>query len=478
MSNSTSLVGIVIAVCGNICISIALNLQKLAHQKIETNHSPLPSPTKPSSEINPQSNIINERTNLLSNDHHQPQSPKFISEEEINTTTITKLSYLRSPIWWIGIILMSCGEFCNFLAYGFAPASVVAPLGTVALISNCGVAPLILGEQFHKRDLLGVALAVIGTITVVISTSYNSQSFDPHQLLKAISQIPFIIYVCLCILVMTLLGILSNSNYAQRFIVIDLGICCILGGFTVLSTKALSSLLNQMFLECFTYPISWLVLAILIITAITQVIFLNRALQQFDSKHVVPVQFVLFTIFAIIGSSILYQDFNEVSSAGALNFVFGCLFIFIGVYVLTCPEEEPKSGEEEEEEEGPVLNNSTSSSTPNYLSRVTLSSVNEEEVLQNLNPTKAIPVKSCLKPHFNHTTSSTCLNHHHHQLNRRQSQPTLTPRAIFATTPAYYLIAATRPRMIGMSRSVDGGTTHHYQFVNNNNHHMIINDHT
>lgn len=58
----------------------------------------------------------------------------------------------------------------NFLSYGFAPASVVAPLGTVALIANCVFAPVVLGESFTKRNLLGMGLAIIGAATVVWSS--------------------------------------------------------------------------------------------------------------------------------------------------------------------------------------------------------------------------------------------------------------------------------------------------------------------
>jgi len=39
--------------------------------------------------------------------------------------------YLKSKLWWLGQGLITAGEFGNFLSYGFAPASVVAPLGTV-----------------------------------------------------------------------------------------------------------------------------------------------------------------------------------------------------------------------------------------------------------------------------------------------------------------------------------------------------------
>jgi hypothetical protein len=39
--------------------------------------------------------------------------------------------YLKSKLWWLGLSLIAVGEGGNFLSYGFAPASVVAPLGTV-----------------------------------------------------------------------------------------------------------------------------------------------------------------------------------------------------------------------------------------------------------------------------------------------------------------------------------------------------------
>jgi drug/metabolite transporter (DMT)-like permease len=65
---------------------------------------------------------------------------------------------------------MALGEFGNFLSYGFAPASVIAPLGTVALIANCVFAPVVLGESFTRRNVLGVVLAIIGAVTVVWSS--------------------------------------------------------------------------------------------------------------------------------------------------------------------------------------------------------------------------------------------------------------------------------------------------------------------
>lgn len=47
-------------------------------------------------------------------------------------------SYIKSKLWWAGILLMALGEGGNFLSYGFAPASVVAPLGTVGECTSLG----------------------------------------------------------------------------------------------------------------------------------------------------------------------------------------------------------------------------------------------------------------------------------------------------------------------------------------------------
>ncbi|KAH9818724.1 magnesium transporter NIPA-domain-containing protein [Melampsora americana] len=436
---TASLIGVAISICGNVGISVALNLQKLAHQRLQTssnqdNSSQLPA--KRTSEFDEASDASEQTPLMSSNDS---ASPGYVSVNNSSSDSSSKVSYLRSPIWWFGILLMTGGELCNFLSYGFAPASLVAPLGTVALISNCAVAPLLLGEQFFKSDIFGVVLAILGTITIVLSTPRSTQAFSPAQLQEALSQVTFIVYVSLCLVAVVVLVILSSSRYAERFIVIDVGLCAILGGFTVLSTKALSSLLNQMFLACFKYPVSWLVTAVLVITAVTQVVFLNRALQRFDSKHVVPVQFVLFTIIAIVGSAILYQDFKNVTSAQALNFFFGCLFIFTGVYILTWNNDESDKHNAESTTAQPQQESATAYIRGTSLPRAPLSSVSEEDVIALDND---LPERS--DHHITHSIfiptqrlSSVPVP----ELRRRRSQPILVPRAF--GTPGYYLIAAT-----------------------------------
>ncbi|CAG8779668.1 13740_t:CDS:2, partial [Ambispora leptoticha] len=43
-------------------------------------------------------------------------------------------SYLKNPIWWLGMGTMVVGELLNFAAYSFAPAILVTPLGALSVL--------------------------------------------------------------------------------------------------------------------------------------------------------------------------------------------------------------------------------------------------------------------------------------------------------------------------------------------------------
>ena len=43
----------------------------------------------------------------------------------------------------------------------------------------------------------------------------------------------------------------------------------------------------------------------------------------------------MFTLSVVLGSSILYKDFNSATPQRLLKFIFGCLSTFIGVYLIT-----------------------------------------------------------------------------------------------------------------------------------------------
>lgn len=79
-----------------------------------------------------------------------------------------------------------------------------------------------------------------------------------------------------------------------------------------------------------------------------QVRYLNNALQKFESTQVIPIQFVSFTLSVIIGSAVLYGDFERTTAEQATKFIGGCLLTFFGVFLIT-------SGRPSEDEEEDML---------------------------------------------------------------------------------------------------------------------------
>ncbi|GLT75737.1 hypothetical protein SLA2020_474360 [Shorea laevis] len=77
-------------------------------------------------------------------------------------------SYLYEPLWWVGMITMIVGEIANFAAYAFAPAILVTPLGALSIIISAALARVILREKLHIFGVLGCALCVVGSITIVL----------------------------------------------------------------------------------------------------------------------------------------------------------------------------------------------------------------------------------------------------------------------------------------------------------------------
>ena len=55
---------------------------------------------------------------------------------------------------------------------------------------------------------------------------------------------------------------------------------------------------------------------------------------RFDSKVVIPMQFVLFNLSAIVGSAILYGDFERAKFHQIVTFLYGCGATFLGVFII------------------------------------------------------------------------------------------------------------------------------------------------
>ncbi|OAA59360.1 DUF803 domain membrane protein [Cordyceps fumosorosea ARSEF 2679] len=385
LRNWSSLIGIVTAIVGNILIALALNVQRYAHTRLN----------KERARVKQRARAILKRAQSSSNGggsaghaggsygaiagtdnghanghgttsaavaadeypsaENDPLSASFqsdattVSEDDAAVAAAaagkTSSNYLKSPYWWLGQILITLGEMGNFLAYGFAPASIVSPLGVVALVSNCIIAPAMFHERFRSRDFWGVVIAVAGVVTVVLSAKTEETKLKPGDILDAITTPAFEIYLGLTVPLIAVL-MWASGKYGRRTSLIDLGLVGLFGGYTALATKGVSSMLSSTLWRAFTAPLTYLLLFILLGTAIMQIRYVNKALQRFDSTQVIPIQFVMFTLCVIVGSAVLYRDFEKTTPERAAKFVGGCLLTFFGVFLITSGRQRRDEDEE------------------------------------------------------------------------------------------------------------------------------------
>ena len=378
----SSVIGIVTAIVGNILISFALNIQRYAHIRLgrekddyydannEHSESAFKSYGTQQEEIAEErakmkletaikggaptgagpdrhGSIISSKRHSFSSESSSHSTVKPLEKRRTHSDTRT---YLSSPYWWAGIILMTIGEGGNFLAYGFAPASIVSPLGVVALVSNCIIAPCLLKENFRLRDLGGVLIAIAGAVVVVLSAKTSETRMGPDSILSAITRWEFLLYLGITAAVIVVL-IWASGKYGEKSILIDLGLVALFGGYTALSTKGVASLLSGTLWRTFTFPITYLLIVVLVGSAVLQIRYINRALQRFNSTQVIPTQFVLFTISVIIGSAVLYRDFESATAARVGKFAGGCLLTFVGVYLITSGRGSNKEDHADNDEE-------------------------------------------------------------------------------------------------------------------------------
>ena len=465
-----SLIGIVTAICGNILISFALNTQRYAHMRLSRDreewelkqrrerrrHRNANGHGAQQAEIAEQRARVNRKANGAKYTLEEPTetdplipSVDSLASRKSSGSTVedtpglvedednpNEKSYLRSPIWWLGISMMTVGEAGNFLAYGFAPASIVSPLGVVALISNCLIAPFLLRERFRWRDGLGVVIAVMGCVTIVMSASTSNPKLDPDKIWSLITNWEFETYLAITVVLILVLMWASN-RFGDKSILIDLGLMGLFGSYTALSTKGVASLLSNSVWRVVTFPITYLLVAVLVGTAVMQIKYVNRALQRFNSTMVIPTQFVLFTISVILGSAILYRDFERTTTDQAVKFIGGCALTFLGVWFITSGRGDDSDAEEEsEDEENAVDLLDEEGIQPEIREREDASSRRQSLIAEasSIKPSASTPQLS--KPAEMSPADAAAIHEQSaasHTPNKNQSQ-TLNPPRIHATT--------------------------------------------
>ncbi|XP_061650097.1 NIPA-like protein 3 isoform X1 [Phyllopteryx taeniolatus] len=303
-SYTNNLIGTLLAIFGNVLVSISLNIQKYGHVTIVG-----------------------------------AKDPRV---------------FYHTKTWWFGFFLTTLGEATNFVSYAFAPLSLVAPLNVVSILTSFILGFIFMHEKSKAKDFakhhglsfLGSVLAVAGAYLFVAFGPNTHGKLTAEVVVKHLVGWPVLLYLVLEIITFCLLLYFYKQRNAN-YLVIILLLVALLGSVTVISVKAVSHMLiltleGSMQLY---YPIFTVMFVCMVSTVVFQASFLSQACKLYDSCLIASVNYILSTIFAVLGGAVFYLEFSHEDILHISMFLLGTAACFLGVFLITRTRKKNKSFE-------------------------------------------------------------------------------------------------------------------------------------
>ncbi|PLB33474.1 DUF803 domain membrane protein [Aspergillus candidus] len=252
-------------------------------------------------------------------------------------------SYLKSPVWWGGVITLALGEIANFAAYAFAPAILVTPLGALSVLIGAVLGSYFLHERLGTLGKLGCAMCLLGSVVIVLHAPPDKPVDRIDEILAYALQPGFLLYCVVVSVFSTVMIYRVAPAHGKKNPLIYISICSTVGSVSVMSVKAFGIAVkltlggNNQFTHASTY-------VFMIVTGfciLTQMNYFNKALNQFSTTIVNPLYYVTFTTATLCASFILFKGFNTTEAVNTISLLCGFLIIFSGVYLLNLSRYDP-----------------------------------------------------------------------------------------------------------------------------------------
>lgn len=263
--------------------------------------------------------------------------------------------FLLSPLWWLYILCTALGEGSNFLAYLFAPATLVAPLGALSMVVTCILSGRFLNERMDIVSKLGVVLAILGAIFVILNAPADADIQSIDQLINDyFYQTPFLVYAVLNSMAIAGFFLMRKRHFFYRVLVASLA-----SAFVVIGSKSIGISATGAFrppknvtvttgnmteielraggggiVELLGNPVFFVLLVALVGGMIINIIQVTMALNMADASTVIPIHYVCFTSSVIFGMNVLFQEYRSMEWRQLISVFAGFGVLVIAVFLI------------------------------------------------------------------------------------------------------------------------------------------------
>ncbi|ERS97435.1 hypothetical protein HMPREF1624_05602 [Sporothrix schenckii ATCC 58251] len=257
------------------------------------------------------------------------------ANEKYNEVAGEGYGYLKNVFWWSGMTLMIVGEICNFVAYAFTDAILVTPLGALSVVITTILSAIFLKERLSMVGKVACFLCIVGSVVIVMNAPQESSVANIQEMQHFVITPGFLSYAGVILVGSAATAFWAGPRWGKKNMLVYLSICSWVGGLSVVATQGLGSAIvaqaggTPQFNQWFLYVL----LVFVIGTLLTEIIYLNKALNLFNAAMVTPTYYVYFTSTTIITSAVLFQGFKGTVTS-IVTVVLGFLTICSGVVLL------------------------------------------------------------------------------------------------------------------------------------------------
>lgn len=148
---------------------------------------------------------------------------------------------------------------------------------------------------------------------------------------------PGFVLFATCVVIVALIFIfVVGPRHGQTNILVYITICSVIGALSVSCVKGLGIAIKEAISgqSVVTKPLSWVLLLGLVACVSTQINYLNKALDIFNTSLVTPIYYVFFTTSVLTCSAILFKEWEHMGSDDIIGTLSGFITIIVGIFLL------------------------------------------------------------------------------------------------------------------------------------------------
>ena len=191
--------------------------------------------------------------------------------------------YLKNAWWWGGMTLMIVGEICNFVAYSFADAILVTPLGALSVVVTTILSAIFLKERLSFVGKVGCFNCIVGSVVILLSAPEGSSVATIQEMQCYVISPGFLSYTGVILVGSATIALWAGPRYGKKSMLIYLSVCSLIGGLSVVCTQGLGaailSQINGKDRTQFKHWFLYILLVFVIATLLTEIIYLNVRFQ-------------------------------------------------------------------------------------------------------------------------------------------------------------------------------------------------------